>query len=60
MKAHENDSIYPVSTEVYEKVNPGIKLIVCDYKHRIYYCRPVGTEQPATMAFYERELSLQS
>lgn len=60
MKANKNDdNLYPVNSEVYVKVNPALRLVVSDYKQRIYYCRPLNSDEPATLAFYERELSLQ-
>ncbi len=41
---------------IYAKVNPALKLIIDDYKQRIYYCAVAGNPEMKHFAYFEREL----
>lgn len=51
-----NDNIYKTGTPIYARVNHKVKLLILDYKSRIYYCNAGGVEGGAVLAYYEREL----
>lgn len=52
----ENDNKYPRGTFIYAKVNPQVKLVINDYKQRIYFCAAVGDTEAKQLAYFEREL----
>ena len=51
-----NDNIYKTGTNVYARENQNVKLLIIDYKSRIYYCNVADVEGGEVLAYYEREL----
>ena len=51
-----NDNIYKTGTTIYARANPVVKLMIVDYKARIYYCNVVGSPDDVVQAYFEREL----
>ena len=51
-----NDNVYKTGSTIYAKVNPVEKLLIIDYKSRIYYCNIVGAEGGKVSTYFEREL----
>jgi hypothetical protein len=52
----DNDNKYPRGTFIYAKVNPQLKLVIADYKQRIYFCAAVEHPEMRQFAYFEREL----
>lgn len=51
-----NDNKYPRGTFIYAKVHPQMKLVITDYKQRIYFCSAVEHPEMNRFAYFEREL----
>ncbi|MEI9920146.1 MAG: hypothetical protein WDO14_15335 [Bacteroidota bacterium] len=51
-----SDNKFPRGMFIYAKVNPALKLIIDDYKQRIYYCAVAGNPEMKHFAYFEREL----
>lgn len=51
-----NDNKYSKGTFIYAKVNPQLKLVIVDYKQRIYFCKSVQHPEMSHYAYFEREL----
>ena len=57
MKDPDNtDNRYKKGTVIYAKVNPAQKLVIDDYKQRIYFCAVVDHPEIRQFAYFEREL----
>jgi len=52
----QTDNIYQAGTILAAKVNPGLKLVIKRYYHRIYYCAIVNEPDKKHFAYFEREL----
>lgn len=50
------DNNYKIGDIVYAKVNTEQKLIVADYKDRIYYCKIDKQPDKKQLVYFEREL----
>lgn len=50
------DNIYKEGTLITAKADPGLKLKIVRYYHRIYYCAIVGDVNQKHLAYFEREL----
>lgn len=50
------DNNYEIGDVVYAKINTKQKLIIADYKDRIYYCKIDGQPDKKQLVYYEREL----
>ena len=57
MKKENNDNIFEEGQVVYALSNPGVKLIVRRFTHRIYYCFPKDDPSGKGLVFFERELT---
>lgn len=53
---NQTDNIYPEGAFITAKVNPGLKLVIHRYYHRIYYCAIVDQPDKKHFAYFEREL----
>ena len=51
-----NDNKYPRGIFIYAKANPQLKLVIADYKQRIYFCTSVDHPEMSQFAYFEREL----
>ena len=51
-----NDNKYPRGMFIYAKVDPTLKLVIDDYKQRIYYCAVADKPEIKHFAYFEREL----
>lgn len=51
-----NDNKFPRGSFIYAKENPELKLVIADYKQRVYFCAPVGHPEMRQFAYFEREL----
>jgi hypothetical protein len=51
-----NDNKYPLGTFIYANAFPDQKLVISDYKQRIYYCAAVDHPELKQLVYYEREL----
>jgi hypothetical protein len=51
-----DDNKYPIGTHIYANENPGLKLVIDDYKQRIYYCAIDGHPELKQLVYFEREL----
>ena len=51
-----NDNKYPRGIFIYAKANPQTKLVINDYKQRIYFCSVVGDQEMKQLPYFEREL----
>jgi hypothetical protein len=50
------DNLYKEGTFIFAKIDPGLKLKIMRYYHRIYYCSAVDAPQQKHFAYFEREL----
>ena len=51
-----NDNKYARGTYIFAKVDPTLKLIIDDYKQRIYFCAVADNPEAKHFAYFEREL----
>lgn len=51
-----DDNLYQAGTTIYARTNPDVKLVIMDYKSRIYYCKPADVDGAKTVVYFEREL----
>lgn len=52
----DNDNKYSRGIFIYAKENPTVKLVISDYKQRIYFCSIVDHPEMKQLAYFEREL----
>lgn len=52
----DNNHKFQKGTFIYAKDHPQTRLVINDYKQRIYYCSVVGDEEARQLAYFEREL----
>ncbi|MEJ8803893.1 hypothetical protein [Pontibacter sp. H249] len=50
------DNNFPIGSDVFAKVNPGLKLTIRQYLKRIYYCTVKGNSSQKDLVYFEREL----
>jgi hypothetical protein len=50
------DNVYKAGTVITARENPGLKLMVTKYYHRIYYCSIVNDPTRKQLVYFEREL----
>ena len=56
MRPHQKDNKFKIGATIYAKVNAQQKLIISDYKDRIYYCSIDGEPNKKQLVYFEREL----